>query len=135
MRLVAMSIACTAALVWNSPVTAKKRKADLTLSGCWMSTKPGFQLEMCFGRDNRVRTSSTSLRYREGAYAFGQYRRIGDAELQIVGFPGDGWISSSALVTCSYSIGNDQLTLSGCDLAGSWSQSCGKVDANLECRH
>jgi hypothetical protein len=134
MILLRWLICGTMVVALTQPALAqKKTKADRNLSGCWYQDASGASL--CFGPMGRLKAGTTNKVYREGLETHGQFRTPDDGVVQLLGFPGSGWPSRSALETCQYDVdaAAGSMTLAECGLAGDWARSCRKVDSTLSC--
>jgi hypothetical protein len=142
-RFILLAHALSLIPVLVQPAVAKKTKAALDLGGCWTKDMKPRNLEggespgsetLCFGRSGRLGTSIYSRAHKEAFQSEGQYRGS-QTELEILGFPGDGWVGSKPLERCTYSFGSgaEKMNLSDCSLTGEWRRTCRAVSADLSC--
>ncbi|WP_156463025.1 hypothetical protein [Methylobacterium sp. Leaf93] len=129
--------------VLAQPAAAKKTKAAWDLGGCWTKDMKPRNLDggespgsktLCFGKNGRLGTSIFSHAHKESFQSEGQYRGS-QTEIELLGFPGDGWVGSKPLERCTYSFGTgaETMTLSDCSLVGEWTRTCRAVSADLSC--
>ncbi len=101
--------------------------------GCWEKTENINTIQyLCFKSGGNVESTNLNKREREGLGAIGYYM-ASDTTIEIIGFPGQGWMSRLYGNVCRWKIieNPQSLILDGpednCDIRGSWQRNDGPI--------